>query len=103
MPNKGEVIFDDGRGSTVRFVSNEELAAQLAARTPEEIKSDRRDARLMRRFNRACDRAEPHWAHPDDIEDIADEILNKWFRRAVRFGDEIVALERLHRLPDTRD
>jgi hypothetical protein len=53
-------------------------------------------------YDRAERRAEPHWAHEGDIEKVADVVLTRWFRRAVRTGDEIVFLSRLHALPDTR-
>lgn len=55
-----------------------------------------------KRYERAFKRSEPHWAHPDDIVDLADEVADKWFHRAVRFGGSILQLNRLYAIPDPR-
>ena len=55
-----------------------------------------------KRYERAFKRSEPHWAHPEDIVDLADEIALRWFKRAIRFGDELRELDFLFALPDPR-
>ena len=58
--------------------------------------------RRVERLDKALNRAEPHFAHSGDIEAVADQISKRWFRRAVRFGDELVFLNRLYSVPDPR-
>ena len=54
--------------------------------------------RCPRRYERAFRSKQPHLAHPADIADLADELCDIWFARAVRFGDELLFLSRLHGL-----
>ncbi len=54
------------------------------------------------RYERAFRSKQPHFAHPADITDLADELCDSWFARAVRFGDEVLFLSRLHNLEADR-
>ncbi len=75
----------------VKTVSHAEIDALMASQTERE-----------RMYDRAERRAEPHFADEADIELLASEILPRWFNRAVRAGDTVTFLYRLHSLPDTR-
>ncbi len=55
-----------------------------------------------KKYERAFTRCEPHHAHKADIADLADEIADRWFKRAVRFGDELRELNLLFALTDLR-
>ena len=55
-----------------------------------------------KRYERAFRRLDPLGTHPADIGDLADEIADRWLRRAARLGDEVLFLTRLHALPDSR-
>lgn len=73
---------------------------KVSTQDVDELRASR--TKRERMYDRAEHRAEPHWAHEADIEKVADEVLARWFRRAVRTGDEIVFLSRLYAMPDTR-
>lgn len=59
-------------------------------------------AKRQEGYERARRQKEPHLCDPADVEELCDEIADKWFKRAIRFGDELQYLNLLVAIPDPR-